>query len=170
MFFDELDSLCPKRSGDGTNANSERVCTLQVKTTQFRSYSRMQVVNQLLTEMDGLDDRSGVFVIAATNRPDIIDPAMLRPGRLDKLLEVQAVVCLLSSRVHTMNLGSAAEPRRASGHLAEARAPHASLWRRRHWPHRPGHTYAGVFGGGCRRALQGGGNVLYKRQSGQRCC
>jgi ribosome biogenesis ATPase len=45
-------------------------------------------VNQLLTEMDGLDDRSGVFVIAATNRPDIIDPAMLRPGRLDKLLEV----------------------------------------------------------------------------------
>jgi ribosome biogenesis ATPase len=49
-----------------------------------------QVVNQLLTEMDGLDDRSGVFVIAATNRPDIIDPAMLRPGRLDKLLEVQA--------------------------------------------------------------------------------
>ena len=45
-------------------------------------------MNQLLTEMDGLDDRSGVFVIAATNRPDIIDPAMLRPGRLDKMLEV----------------------------------------------------------------------------------
>ena len=38
--------------------------------------------------MDGLDDRRGVFVIAATNRPDIIDPAMLRPGRLDKLLYV----------------------------------------------------------------------------------
>jgi ribosome biogenesis ATPase len=38
--------------------------------------------------MDGLEDRNGVFVIAATNRPDIIDPAMLRPGRLDKLLYV----------------------------------------------------------------------------------
>lgn len=45
-------------------------------------------MNQLLTEMDGLEDRQGVFVIAATNRPDIIDPAMLRPGRLDKLLYV----------------------------------------------------------------------------------
>jgi len=41
-----------------------------------------------LTEMDGLDERRDVFVIAATNRPDIIDPAMLRPGRLDKLLYV----------------------------------------------------------------------------------
>jgi len=47
-----------------------------------------RVVNQLLTEMDGLDARRQVFVIAATNRPDIIDPAMLRPGRLDKLLFV----------------------------------------------------------------------------------
>jgi ribosome biogenesis ATPase len=47
-----------------------------------------RVVNQLLTEMDGLEDRRNVFVIAATNRPDIIDPAMLRPGRLDKLLYV----------------------------------------------------------------------------------
>ena len=69
IFFDELDSLVPKRGGEG-NHSSERV------------------VNQLLTELDGLEDRTGVFVIAATNRPDIIDPAMLRPGRLDKLLYV----------------------------------------------------------------------------------
>lgn len=69
IFFDELDSLCPKR-GSENNSSSERV------------------VNQLLTEMDGLEERRGVFVIAATNRPDIIDPAMLRPGRLDKLLYV----------------------------------------------------------------------------------
>lgn len=69
IFFDELDSLCPKR-GSENNTSSERV------------------VNQLLTEMDGLEERVGVFVIAATNRPDIIDPAMLRPGRLDKLLYV----------------------------------------------------------------------------------
>lgn len=69
IFFDELDSLCPRR-GSENNSSSERV------------------VNQLLTEMDGLDERRDVFVIAATNRPDIIDPAMLRPGRLDKLLYV----------------------------------------------------------------------------------
>ncbi len=43
---------------------------------------------QLLTELDGLEARRDVFVVAATNRPDIIDPAMLRPGRLDKLLYV----------------------------------------------------------------------------------
>lgn len=45
-------------------------------------------MNTLLTELDGLDSRKGVYVIAATNRPDIIDPAMVRPGRLDKLLYV----------------------------------------------------------------------------------
>jgi ribosome biogenesis ATPase len=71
LFFDELDSLAPRRgaAGDGSAA-AERV------------------VNQLLTEMDGLDPRKGVYVVAATNRPDMIDPAMLRPGRLDKLLFV----------------------------------------------------------------------------------
>ena len=45
-------------------------------------------MNQLLTEMDGMDCRKGVYLIAATNRPDIIDPALLRPGRLDKILYV----------------------------------------------------------------------------------
>ena len=69
IFFDELDALVPKRSNENNNS-SERV------------------VNQLLTEMDGLEDRKEIFVIGATNRPDIIDPAMLRPGRLDKLLYV----------------------------------------------------------------------------------
>ncbi|KAM3571835.1 hypothetical protein VYU27_006133 [Nannochloropsis oceanica] len=76
IFFDELDALCPKRGmggggeGGGGSGVSERV------------------VNQLLTEMDGLEGRRHVFVIAATNRPELIDPAMLRPGRLDKLLYV----------------------------------------------------------------------------------
>ncbi|KAL3944582.1 MAG: hypothetical protein SGBAC_001348 [Bacillariaceae sp.] len=72
VFFDELDSLCPKRGSDGGGGGgvSERV------------------VNQLLTEMDGLESRRSVFVIAATNRPELIDPAMMRPGRLDKLLYV----------------------------------------------------------------------------------
>jgi ribosome biogenesis ATPase len=69
IFFDEIDAICPKRGSDA-NQVTERV------------------VNQLLTELDGMEDRKNVFVIAATNRPDIIDNAMLRPGRLDKLLYV----------------------------------------------------------------------------------
>lgn len=48
----------------------------------------MRVVNQLLTEMDGVEERKGVFLMAATNRPDIVDPAVLRPGRFDKILYV----------------------------------------------------------------------------------
>lgn len=48
----------------------------------------MRVVNQMLTEMDGIETRKDVFLLAASNRPDIIDPAVLRPGRLDKILYV----------------------------------------------------------------------------------
>ncbi len=70
IFFDELDALCPKRSQSGEGGASVRV------------------VNQLLTEMDGLEARKQVYIMGATNRPDIVDPAILRPGRLDKLLYV----------------------------------------------------------------------------------
>jgi ribosome biogenesis ATPase len=69
VFFDELDALVPRRD-DSLSDSSARV------------------VNTLLTELDGLDTRKAVYVIAATNRPDMIDPAMVRPGRLDKLLYV----------------------------------------------------------------------------------
>ncbi|KAM9212349.1 nuclear valosin-containing protein-like isoform 3-T4 [Dugong dugon] len=69
IFFDEVDALCPRRSDREARAS-------------------VRVVNQLLTEMDGLETRQQVFVMAATNRPDIIDPAILRPGRLDKTLFV----------------------------------------------------------------------------------
>ncbi|XP_068423847.1 nuclear valosin-containing protein-like isoform X2 [Clinocottus analis] len=69
IFFDEIDALCPRRSGHESGAS-------------------VRVVNQLLTEMDGLETRRQVFIMAATNRPDIIDPAVLRPGRLDKTLYV----------------------------------------------------------------------------------
>jgi transitional endoplasmic reticulum ATPase len=70
VFLDELDSIAPRR-GEGFDSNvTERV------------------VSQLLTEMDGLEELRGVVVIAATNRPDIIDPALLRPGRLDRLIYV----------------------------------------------------------------------------------
>uniref|UniRef100_A0A673L4T8 AAA+ ATPase domain-containing protein n=1 Tax=Sinocyclocheilus rhinocerous TaxID=307959 RepID=A0A673L4T8_9TELE len=69
IFFDEIDALCPRRS-------------------EHESGSSARVVNQLLTEMDGMGNRQQVFMMAATNRPDIIDPAVLRPGRLDKTLYV----------------------------------------------------------------------------------
>ncbi|XP_016842214.1 nuclear valosin-containing protein-like isoform X3 [Nasonia vitripennis] len=69
IFFDELDALCPKRSEGDSSATS-------------------RVVNQMLTEMDGVEGRKDVFLMAASNRPDIIDPAVLRPGRLDKILYV----------------------------------------------------------------------------------
>lgn len=70
IFFDEMDALCPKRSDSTEGSVSSRV------------------VNQVLTEMDGVEDRQGVFLMAATNRPDMVDPAVLRPGRLDKLVYV----------------------------------------------------------------------------------
>ena len=79
VFFDELDALCPRRgagSGAGGGGGGEG------------SNVSERVVNQLLTEMDGLEGRGRVFVIGATNRPDMIDAAMLRPGRLEKLIYV----------------------------------------------------------------------------------
>lgn len=69
IFFDEFDALCPRRTSQDNNGAA-------------------RVVNQLLTEMDGIESREGVFVLAASNRPDIIDPAVLRPGRLDRVMYV----------------------------------------------------------------------------------
>ena len=69
LFFDEIDALVPKRSSDGgDNHGAERV------------------VNQMLTEMDGLESLNDVVIIAATNRPDIVDPALLRQGRFDRII------------------------------------------------------------------------------------
>jgi transitional endoplasmic reticulum ATPase len=68
IFFDELDSLAPSRGQEMGNNVSERV------------------VNQLLTELDGLEEMGNVMVIGATNRPDMIDPALLRSGRFDRLV------------------------------------------------------------------------------------
>jgi len=68
LFFDEIDSLAPKRGMSSDSQVGERV------------------VNQLLTEMDGLESLNDVIIIAATNRPDIMDTALLRPGRFDRLI------------------------------------------------------------------------------------
>lgn len=79
VFFDEIDSLCPRRGGQpGGNA----------ATASDSSAVTDRIVNQLLTELDGLDARGQLYVVAATNRPELLDPALLRPGRLDKLLFV----------------------------------------------------------------------------------
>ncbi|TAJ45722.1 CDC48 family AAA ATPase [Methanofollis fontis] len=72
IFFDELDALAPARGG-GTE-----------------SHVIESVLNQILTEMDGLTERGDVVVMGATNRPDIVDPALLRPGRFDRLVYIGA--------------------------------------------------------------------------------
>ena len=71
LFFDELDSIAVKR---GSNSGDPGVAD--------------RVINQLLTEMDGIGVKKNVFVIGATNRPDILDPAIMRPGRLDQLMYI----------------------------------------------------------------------------------
>ena len=70
IFFDEIDSIAPIRGAGGETAVTERV------------------VSQLLTELDGMQNMHGVVVLAATNRADMIDPALLRPGRFDKIIQI----------------------------------------------------------------------------------
>ena len=71
LFFDEIDGLAPVRGGDASDSGVSR-----------------RVISQLLTEMDGVEELKGVLIIAATNRKDMLDPALLRPGRFDVLLEL----------------------------------------------------------------------------------
>lgn len=73
VFIDEIDTIGKKRDGAGFSGNDEREQTL----------------NQLLSEMDGFDARAGVVILAATNRPDSLDPALLRPGRFDRRIPVE---------------------------------------------------------------------------------
>ncbi|MDI6655755.1 MAG: AAA family ATPase, partial [Candidatus Hydrothermarchaeota archaeon] len=70
VFFDELDAVAPTRG------------------TGFDSHVTERVISQVLTELDGLEELHGVVVIAATNRPDMVDPALLRPGRFDRLVYI----------------------------------------------------------------------------------
>ncbi|MBQ7701691.1 MAG: AAA family ATPase, partial [Candidatus Methanomethylophilaceae archaeon] len=89
IFFDEIDSIAPRRGSDDVSASWERV------------------VNQLLTSMDGIEELKNVTVMAATNRPDMIDPALLRPGRFDKLIligkpDLESRLRILE--IHTRNM------------------------------------------------------------------
>jgi len=72
LFFDELDSIARARGGGNGDAGG----------------AGDRVINQILTEIDGVGVRKNVFVIGATNRPDILDPAIMRPGRLDQLVYI----------------------------------------------------------------------------------
>ncbi|XP_052824164.1 peroxisomal ATPase PEX1 isoform X1 [Octopus bimaculoides] len=89
IFFDEFDSLAPRRGNDSTGTTD-------------------RVVNQLLTQLDGVECLEGVFVIGATSRPDLIDPALLRPGRFDKCMSCDipskddrlSILKVLTSKMH----------------------------------------------------------------------
>ncbi|KAJ9655151.1 Peroxisome biosynthesis protein pex1 [Neophaeococcomyces mojaviensis] len=91
LFFDEFDSIAPKRGHDSTGVTD-------------------RVVNQMLTQMDGAEGLDGVYVLAATSRPDLIDPALLRPGRLDKSLlcdmpnqsDREDILRAVSTKLHLM--------------------------------------------------------------------
>ena len=91
IFFDEIDSLAGKR-GEGYGGSS--------KVTE-------NVLNQLLSEMDGIEDLKNVIVIGATNRPDILDPALMRPGRFDRIVYVSVpdkIGRLQILKIHTKNM------------------------------------------------------------------
>ena len=88
IFIDEIDAIAPHRGSDVNHVTD-------------------RIVNQLLTEMDGIEENSGVVVIAATNRVDIIDPALLRPGRFDRVIHVPAPDKKAREeifRIHTRNV------------------------------------------------------------------
>ena len=93
IFIDEIDAIAPARGSDMSRVTD-------------------RLINQLLTEMDGIERNSGVVVIAATNRPDILDPALLRPGRFDRLILVPAPdekARLEILRVHTKRVPLASD-------------------------------------------------------------
>lgn len=94
VFFDEIDALVPQRSAGGDSQATERV------------------VSQFLSEMDGIESLKGVMVLAATNRPDRLDPALLRPGRFDVQVELplpDQAARLAILRVHTRKMALGAD-------------------------------------------------------------
>ena len=108
VFIDEIDTIGKKRDGGGFSGNDEREQTL----------------NQLLTEMDGFDGTKGVVILAATNRPESLDPALLRPGRFDRRVPVElpdlagreAILRVHAAKVkHAANLDFNAIARAAAG-------------------------------------------------------
>ena len=132
LFFDEIDALVPVRGSAGTD-----------------SHVTERVISQFLTEMDGVEELEGVLVLAATNRPDLLDPALLRPGRFDILLEIPPPDC--DGRREIFQIGLRGKPvarRRASGRTGRT-------GRRVHRRGNPGGVPQGVAGCGPRRYQRG---------------
>jgi len=97
LFFDEFDAIAPRRGHDNTGVTD-------------------RVVNQMLTQMDGAEGLDGVYVLAATSRPDLIDPALLRPGRLDKSLlcnmpDLEERIDILNALSRKLELGPSVDVR-----------------------------------------------------------
>ncbi|MHA1971555.1 MAG: AAA family ATPase [Candidatus Hodarchaeales archaeon] len=106
LFFDEIDAMVPRRGGDDSDGGREIDAT----------------VNQLLTLLDGVEENSGVFVLGATNRPGALDPALLRPGRLGKIVlipspDLEARKEIL--RIHTRNIPIRGDKNKIISLLAE---------------------------------------------------
>ena len=98
VFFDEIDSIAAARSDSGGGEGGERVAH--------------RVLSQLLTELDGIEPLRQVTVLAATNRPDLIDAALLRPGRIDRILYVSppdAASCAEIFAIEFRRIGAAAQ-------------------------------------------------------------
>jgi transitional endoplasmic reticulum ATPase len=107
LFFDEIESLVPRRGK-----------TLGDQVTE-------RVVTQFLTEMDGIEELKGVLVLASTNRPDLLDPAMLRPGRFDFVIELP--IPDVSAREEIFQVHTAHKPLGADVSLAELAAETAGM-------------------------------------------
>ena len=113
VFIDEIDAVGRHRGAGLGGGHDEREQTL----------------NQLLVEMDGFDVRGGVILIAATNRPDVLDPALLRPGRFDRMVAVAAPN--MDGRHKILQVHCARQADRARRRPARGRPPYSRLHRRR---------------------------------------
>ena len=113
VFIDEIDAVGRHRGAGMGGGHDEREQTL----------------NQLLVEMDGFDVRGGVILIAATNRPDVLDPALLRPGRFDRQIQVDAPD--LAGRHKILQVHARGKPLAPGVDLLGGRTPYAGLHRRR---------------------------------------
>ena len=113
MFIDEIDAVGRQRGAGLGGGHDEREQTL----------------NQLLVEMDGFDQRSTVILMAATNRPDILDPALLRPGRFDRQVVIDRPD--LEGRKAILRVHARGKPFDAHGRPRGAGAPHARVHRGR---------------------------------------